>query len=373
MLKAYFTASTSFDDEFKKNYRKIISEIKKNHVQLISGEQIISKKLLEEDKKLTKEAIFSRQKSLVDKADCVIAEVTKPSLGVGGEIVYALTQKKPVLGLVYADEEDKISPMIAGNPSDNFFLEHYQLDNLKYRIKEFLTHIGTLKKRKGVLIVIDGGDGSGKATQADLLIKYLKQKKIPVKYFDFPRYYQSFHGQTVARFLRGEFGTIDQVSPYLASLAYALDRASAKKEMEEFLKKGGVVIVNRYTTSNMAYQGAKFDDEKKREEFLKWVYDLEYKVHRIPKENLVIYLYVPWQIGLELTMKKKDRRYLKGKKLDIHEKDLDYRKKVEGLYLDFVKKYKHWVMIDCVSNGKILPKETIHKTIINLLKTKLRL
>ncbi len=373
MLKVYFTASTSFDGELKKNYRKIIREIKKNRVQLISGEQIISKKLLERDKKLTKEEIFSRQKKLVDNADCIIAEVTKPSLGVGGEIVYALIQKKPVLGLVYADEEDKISPMIAGNPSDNFFLEHYQLDNVNYRIKEFLSHIEIIKKRKGILIVIDGGDGSGKATQAELLIKYLKQKKIPVKYFDFPRYYQSFHGQTVARFLRGEFGTIDQVSPYLASLAYALDRASAKKEMDDFLKKGGIIVVNRYATSSMAYQGAKFEDKKKREEFLKWIYDLEYKVHRIPKENLVIYLYVPWQIGLELTMKKGDRRYLKGQKLDIHEKDIDYRKKVEEMYLDFVKKNKHWVMVDCVSNGKILPKEKIHTKIIDFLKTKFKI
>ncbi len=373
MLKVYFTGSTSFDGELRKNYRRIVSEIKKNRVQLISGEQIISKTLLEKDKKLTKKEIFSRQKKLVDNADCIIAEVTKPSLGVGGEIVYALTQKKPVLGLVYADEEDKISPMIVGNPSDNFFLEHYLLDNLNYRIKEFLSHIKMLKKRKGLLIVIDGGDGSGKTTQVELLIKFLKQKKISVKYFDFPRYYQSFHGQTVARFLRGEFGTIDEVSPYLASLAYALDRASAKKEMEDFLKKGGVIVVNRYATSSMAYQGAKFEDEKKQNEFLQWVYDLEYKVHRIPKENLVIYLYVPCLIGLELTMKKGDRRYLKGKKLDIHEKDLEYRKKVEEMYLSFVKKYKHWVIINCIQNGKILPKEEIHKKIIDLLKAKFKL
>lgn len=373
MLKVYFTASTSLDGEYKKHYQKIIGAIKKNQVQLISGEQIISKKLLEKDKKLTKEQIFARQKKLVDKADCLIAEVTKPSLGVGGEIVYALTQKKPVLGLVYADEEDKISPMIAGNPSDNFFLEHYQLDNVGYRIRDFFSHIKMLKKRQGVLIVIDGGDGSGKATQADLLVKFLKQRKIPVKYYDFPRYYQSFHGQTVARFLRGEFGTIDQVSPYLASLAYALDRASAKKEMDDFLKKGGVIIVNRYVTSSMAYQGAKFNDVNQREEFIKWVYDLEYKVHRIPKEDLIIYLYVPCQIGLELTRKKGDRRYLKGKKLDIHEKDLDYRKKVEAMYLDLVKKNKHWVMINCVENGKILPKEIIHQRIVEILKDKFRL
>lgn len=370
MLKVYFTASTSFNGEFKNNYRKIIREIKKNKVQLISGEQIISDKLLLKDQKLAKEEIFLRQKKLIEAADCIIAEVTKPSLGVGSEIVYGLTKEIPVLGLVFEDEEDKISPMIAGNPSDNFFLEHYQMDNLNYRIKEFLNHIQTIKKRKGVLIVIDGGDGSGKATQATLLIKKLKEKKIPVKYFDFPRYYQSFHGQTVARFLRGEFGTIDQVSPYLASLAYALDRASAKQEMDDFLKKGGIIITNRYVSSSMAYQGAKFNSQNEQKEFLKWIYDLEYKVHRLPKENLVIYLYVPWQIGYQLTLTKEKRRYLKGQTMDIQEKDMTYRQKVEAMYLDLVKKNKNWEVINCVENGQILPKEVIHQKIIELLGKK---
>jgi dTMP kinase len=83
----------------------------------------------------------------------------------------------------------------------------------------------------------------------------------------------------------GEFGNIDQVSPYLASLAYALDRATIKREMTDFLAKGGYIIANRYATSNMAHQSAKFTDEKERKDFIKWVYELEYKVHRIPKEN----------------------------------------------------------------------------------------
>lgn len=370
MIKVYFTASTSFNGQFLKNYQKIIKEIEKNKVKLVSGKQIVFKTLLEKDKQLTPSEIFQRQKKLIEEADCLIAEVTKPSLGVGSEIVYALVHKKPVFGLVLADEEDKISPMIAGNPSDNFFLDHYQLDNLKFKIKDFLDHIKSLKKKKGKLIVIDGGDGSGKTTQAQLLIEYLKKNKIPVKYFDFPRYYQSFHGQTVARFLRGEFGQIDQVSPYLASLAYALDRASAKKEMDDFLKKGGFIIANRYASSNMGHQGAKFADEKQKKEFLKWVYELEYKIHRIPKEDLVIFLYVPWQIGWQLTHKKSERNYLKGGKMDIQEKDLDYRKKVEQMYLELAKQYKHWVKIDCVVNGKILPVEVIHQKIIAVLKEK---
>jgi dTMP kinase len=365
-LKIYFTASTSYNGEYKNNYKKIIAEIKKNGAELVSGKQIIYEKLLEKDKKLSKEKIFAREKKLIDEADCVIAEITKPSHGVGGEIVYALVNNKPTLVLLLENHEDKISPMIAGNPSDNLFFEYYNLENVTYKIKNFVNHIRSLKKRKGVLIVIDGGNGSGKTTQTQLLVNYLKKNSMPVKYVDFPQYYSSFHGKTVAKFLRGEFGKIDQVSPYLASLAYALDRASIKNEIEDFLNQGGVIIANRYATSSMAHQGAKFEDEKKREEFLKWLYELEYKVHKIPKENLVIYLHVPWQIGKELTNKKKSRDYLKGKE-DIEEKDIKNRINSEKLYLKLAKKYKHWVTINCIVNGQILSPEKIHQQILKEL------
>ncbi len=223
--------------------------------------------------------------------------------------------------------------------------------------------------KKGCFIVIDGGDGSGKTTQAKLLIEYLKKIQIPVDYFDFPQYYNSFHGKTVARFLRGEFGDINEVSPYLASLAYALDRASVKKEMDKILNKGTYIVANRYATSNMAHQGAKFKDREKREDYLSWVYELEYKVHKIPKEDIVIYLYVPWEIGLKLTTKKGERGYLKGKE-DIHEKDLDFRKASEEMYLQLAKRYRHWVKIDCIEDGKLLSPEVIHKKIVEVLKNR---
>jgi len=101
--------------------------------------------------------------------------------------------------------------------------------------QHFFDEVKTLQKRKGKLIVIDGGDGSGKATQSALLKSYLEKHGKRVKYMDFPRYYNSFHGRVVGRFLTGEFGALDQVSPYLAALAYALDRASAKEEMDNLI------------------------------------------------------------------------------------------------------------------------------------------
>ncbi len=225
------------------------------------------------------------------------------------------------------------------------------------------------KDFRGKLIVFEGGDGSGKTTQAKMLVDYLTKNNLRVKYMDFPRYYNSFHGKTVARFLRGEFGKINEVSPYLVSLAYALDRESAKDEMINFLKDGGYIVANRYATSSMAHQSAKLKDKKKRDEFLQWLNELEYKVNKIPKENIVIYLYVPWKISLGLTNTKKNRRYLNGKKLDIQEENIEYRKVVEKIYLDFSTRYD-WIKINCISNGKLLSRETIHKKIIASLKEK---
>lgn len=369
-MNVYFTASTTNDGKFKKNYQKIVDLIKRQKNHLLSGEQIVNEKFLELDKQLSKEQIFKREKKLIDEADCIIAEVSQPSLGVGGEIVYALVKGKPVLGLVFENGKDKISPMIEGNPSENFFFEHYNFEKLSYIIKDFLHYVKKAKKRKGYLIVIDGGNGSGKTTQTQLLVQYLKAHKVPAKYVDFPQYYNSFHGKTVARFLRGEFGKINEVSPYLASLAYAVDRASIKKEMEDFLHKGGFIIANRYATSSMAHQGAKFNEPKKREEFLKWLYELEYKVHRIPKENLVIYLHVPWRIGMQLTKNKGNRNYLQGKKHDIEEKDMNNRIESENMYFRFARTNKHWVMIECIEHDKLLPPKVIHEKIIKILKDK---
>lgn len=367
-MKVYFTASTSFNGDLTHVYQKIILLLKQHRLTIVSGAQIADKKKLEEDAKLASAKIFEREMSSIDKADVVIAEVSKPSLGVGGEIVYALSRNKPVLALIDTRYEDKISPMLSGNPSESLYREYYNADNLRFKITDFVNHIARLKKRPGKLIVIDGGDGSGKTTQAKLLVDYLKREKLPVKYVDFPQYYHSFHGKVVAKFLRGEFGRIDEVSPFLISLAYALDRASVRREMEDFLGHGGYIIANRYTTSSMAHQSAKFKDEKERKEFLKWIYELEYKVHKIPKENLVIYLYVPWKTGLELTKTKATRQYLKGGSQDIAEKDIGHRIASENMYLELSKKYKHWFKVDCVIDGKILSPDIIHGKIVDILK-----
>lgn len=364
-MKVYFTAATPGNGETVQ-YRSIISKIRRFGHTIISGEQIVSKVALNEDLKKHPEAIFQREKQGIDQADCIVAEVTKPSSGVGGEIVYALVNHKPVLALFYKDAENLLSPMIAGNPSEHLFIEHYEDDNVAIILKHFFSQVAIQKKRKGKLIVIDGGDGSGKATQSELLAAFLKKNGFRVKYMDFPRYYSSFHGRVVGRFLSGEFGGLDAVSPYLAALAYALDRAGAKEEMDSWLTHGGIILSNRYATSSMAHQAAKLP-EAKRKEFIEWLDEMEYKVHKIPREDIVVYLYVPWKIGYELTQKKEARKYANGG-MDIAEKDMRHRQESEAMYLKLAKERKNWVKIDCVDkDGKLLPKDVIHRQIIDAL------
>ena len=213
--------------------------------------------------------------------------------------------------------------------------------------------------KKGKLIVFEGIDGSGKTTQLELLIEHLKSKKIPFETIDFPRYKKSFHGKTILRYLKGEFGDTDSVSPYLISLAYSLDRVDAKREMNKWLKEGKIILANRYATSNMAHQAAKLPP-KKREDFLKWEYELEYRVNKIPKENLVIYLHLPVAVAMELLIKRGQ--------LDGHERKVEFLTASQIMYKKLSKKYKHWMKVDCVDkNGVLLPRETIHNTIISVL------
>ncbi|OGB62978.1 hypothetical protein A2X44_03050 [candidate division CPR3 bacterium GWF2_35_18] len=226
-------------------------------------------------------------------------------------------------------------------------------------------------KRKGKLVVVDGSDSSGKKTQVDLLLQYLQSKKYKTKYIDFPRYYSSFHGRTVARYLKGEFGGLNEVNPYLSSLAYALDRSAAKEDLDAWLLEDNIVIANRYVSSSMAFQTVRLP-EKEREIFLKWLYEMEYKEHKLPIEDIVIYLYVPVSISQKLMENREKKKYLKGKDKDIHEKNVEYLKDVENMYLELVKRNKKWVKINCIDKkGNLRSKEDIHREVISLLKKKM--
>lgn len=363
-MKIYFTASFSAGRKFLKQYKRILATIR-NGKNEVNGEELIIDKAEVNGNGKKAEKIFAREKKRIEEIDAVVAEVSEPSLGVGSEIAYALTIDKPVLALFYKDSANKLSPMILGNPSDNLYLEHYDEDNLKRVIINFLNHIKSNKKRKGRLIVVEGSDGSGKATQTQLLVDHLKKNHLKVKQIEFPRYYTSFHGEIVARFLRGEFGQMQTVSPYLISLAYALDRLSLREQINDWLKQGYLIIANRYVTSSIAHQAARLP-QNQREEFIEWLDTLEYRVHKLPREDLVIYLYVSWQIGQKLSQQAK-KAYLNGQK-DIAEVDIKHLQETEKMYEWLLTHKKNWVKIDCVKGGKIKSREEIQREIRQIIK-----
>jgi dTMP kinase len=220
-------------------------------------------------------------------------------------------------------------------------------------------------------IVIEGLDASGKSTQIKLLLNYLDEKDISYRYLHFPRTESPFYGELIARFLRGDFGKLESVHPYLVALIYAGDRNDAKGLINGWLNEGHYVIADRYVNSNIAFQCAKLKDQKARQDLKNWIIQFEYEYHKIPQPDLSIFLDVPFEFTkMKLTDSRKgeDRRYLNGQQ-DIHEESLGFQKKVREIYLEISDVDPTFVKLKCTdaTGGILSPEEIFHK-IINRLK-----
>ncbi len=212
---------------------------------------------------------------------------------------------------------------------------------------------------RGKLIVIEGTDGSGKATQAELLISSLKERQLRTEYMDFPQYGKKSAGP-VENYLSGAYGTAGAVDPRIASIFYAMDRYDASFRIRELLRNDTIVVCNRYTSANMGHQGGKIDDEKERREYIEWLEDFEFNFLRIPRPDMTILLYVPYQIAQGLI----DNR---GRARDIHENDEDHIRNAEAAYLAIARE-KGWKIINCTLDGKMLPIGEIQKSVWGQLR-----
>ncbi|MCD4693772.1 dTMP kinase [bacterium] len=221
--------------------------------------------------------------------------------------------------------------------------------------------------QKGKFIVIDGTDGSGKATQAKLLIKKLEKENYNVKKIDFPQYGNKSAG-SVEKYLNGEYGTAEEVGPLIPSIFYAIDRYDASFKIKKWLKEGKTVISDRYMSANMAHQGCKINDKEKRQKFFNWLYKLEFDLFKIPKPDISIILHVDSEIAQKLVDKKGYRDYIKGKKRDIHEDDIKHLKKAEGVYAEIAKTSNHFKFIECTKNNQIMAKDEITEKIYKEIK-----
>ena len=222
----------------------------------------------------------------------------------------------------------------------------------------------------GKFVDIEGLDGSGKSTQIRLLKSYLDSKKTRYKYLHFPRTDSPVYGQMVARFLRGEFGNVDTVNPYLVALLYAGDRENAKRIIKRWISEDYIVIVDRYVYSNIAFQCAKVDTSEEKKELEKWVLNLEYGYNKIASPSISIYLHVPLEFIINKLADRRprnDRTYLNGK-VDIHEASIELQKKVEIEYLKLVDKNSDFHIVNCsATDGNMLSPEVINSEIIKIL------
>lgn len=221
---------------------------------------------------------------------------------------------------------------------------------------------------KGKLIIIESGsDGSGKATQTEKLYNRLKSEGYRVKKVTFPNY-ESESSALVKMYLRGDFGkNAEDVDPYTASTFFAMDRyASYKTCWGEFYESGGIVISDRYTTSNMVHQGAKMASGKELEDYLDWLYNLEYSIYKIPEPDRVIFLDVDPDISQKL-MQDRENKMDGGKEKDIHESDIDYLKKSYRNALRIADKYS-WEKVNCVEDGKLMGIDKIAEIIYRKAK-----
>ena len=219
-----------------------------------------------------------------------------------------------------------------------------------------------------MLIVLEGLDGAGKSTQLKMVTSYFTSLGRKVEYLHFPRYTAPVYGELIAKFLRGDFGAIDQVHPQLVALLFAEDRRDAATQIRGWMDEGRVVILDRYVYSNIAFQCAKLPDEKEAAALRDWIFELEYQHNDIPRPTLNLFLDVPISFvdaKLKINRKGGDRAYLEGK-ADIHEADIRFQVKVREHYLGQCRRDPHFIRIDCSDpDGNMLPAADIFRRIRN--------
>lgn len=220
-----------------------------------------------------------------------------------------------------------------------------------------------------MFIIIEGVDGSGKATQTKLLVEYLKREGKRVATFDFPRYEENAFGELVGRALKGEFGDLKLLTPYFLCLPFMIDQFMASRDIRE-ANHNAFVICNRYVTSSSAFMAAKIKDQKKRNAFRQWLAKAAYHDLKMTKPDLVIVLYIPTKIAQKLLALKAKRNYLKGsQRKDLHERDLEYQHEVAKSYQQMLKSDPTWKMINCVdAHGNLKSIEEIHQEIVKAVE-----
>ena len=213
-----------------------------------------------------------------------------------------------------------------------------------------------------MFIVLEGVDGSGKSTQIANLQRLFAEQGIPTEYLHFPRFDAPYFGDLIARFLRGELGSVEQVDPYIVAMLYAGDRRDAAEMIRGWIAEGRVVICDRYVYSNIGYQCAKVAEKEERERLREWILSLEYDYFKIPRPDVSLFLDVPFAFTERKLLQEQregdDRAYLHGKK-DIHEQSMDLQRQVRQVYIDAAQYDEAMHVVDCSHEGEMASPEEI--------------
>ena len=225
-----------------------------------------------------------------------------------------------------------------------------------------------------MLIVLEGLDGAGKSTQVRKLKEYLESRLPALEYIHFPRYDAPVYGDLISRFLRGCFGSVENVHPQLVALLFAEDRHGAAPEMKRALSSGSAVLLDRYVYSNVAYQCAKLSDPAEAEALRKWILETEYGDFALPRPDLNIFLDVPIgfvEKSLGSQREGSEREYLEGGS-DIHEADLQLQRRVRDIYRSQADLDPDFIVVDCSDSvGAMLPPDDIFARIKAVVDKKL--
>ena len=218
----------------------------------------------------------------------------------------------------------------------------------------------------GKVIVIEGTDCSGKETQTKLLEERLTESGKKCIRFSFPMY-----DTPTGKIIGGDYlgkpeigeslfseGAVN-VDPYVVSLYYAADRKYNMPKIQEYLKKDYYVILDRYTTSNLAHQGSKIHDKDERFDMYQWIDKLEYWLLKFPKPDITIFLHVPYEYSIELRKNREN--------IDEHEKSPEHLKASEEAYIELSELY-NWSRIECVKDDKLRSIEDINDEILKIIK-----
>ena len=221
----------------------------------------------------------------------------------------------------------------------------------------------SITQGESMLIAIEGTDGSGKQTQAELLQKELKRRYGQCELISFPNY-ASNSSALVKMYLNGDLGDINHLDAYQVNSLYAVDRMCSMETYKNILMNGGYLVCDRYTQSSMIYQSAQIEDKLQKDKFLNYVDNFEFNLLKIPRPDIIIFLKVPIEVSLKLMKERGTNK--SGLKHDIFEDNTERLTKIYHNSIHVAQKF-NWKIIECCENGQMKSKEAIHKEILNAL------